>query len=362
MDMPHGIRVRRYKGGQDLPGLNTRIAKDGTDCYLVVHPNDRDDEKRVSGTVVYERGKPVMGFVTENQIDRPDLDMQAIALMASDGNFVVDVFNISEFQMQYLKDRGGALGLMIGTPGISQAVSGSPGGSAEADSAPAGVSGSARPADVGGRFLKAVNVSSAASYIQNNTGFTGCAVLNRNDGYRHVEYCFLIVKGTVLATFSKPDDGVGKDLYDRVSGAGGVIELYFLDEPTIMSLVEKYPAIAHRQYDPQPARAAVNVSVQQARDHTRVPEDVAEATAGQTHARHASAPVVASETERSDVSPPLAGATKSAEYTAPKPAVVDEPADSAAEYVRKVESDFYDNIDALLEKLEVAHLRKNSKK
>jgi outer membrane biosynthesis protein TonB len=391
MELPHGVLVKSFKGPMALAELNAAMLRDSFNGFIRASIFEGAFAEAV---IVYSAGKPVIAFTSDGKADRPDNEQKAALAVASSEDTVIEIFSLNGGQLRLAMDFGRDYI-------IRQAAPAAPPVQKPAPEAP-------RPMpvqkprkapekrlsmpEVRGMFVRAEDAASLRSYVEAPKDETGHAVLIRQDG---TECHLLLLKGQVVAAYSAAE--AGTVFLSGVIDDGGVLEFYHIDEALIQSILKMYPHVAAGLAEapaPEPAKlvkpeprpvpepkpaAQEPKPMQVLRPDSRPyvplgkPEPIAraEAAAHGTVARPPEQPRPM-ETHRLD-SIPLQGVSAKVIFDrnerfngdamgTPAPESKSTGAlkgdiDDDADFVKKVEKEFVGNVDDLLKRLELSHLK-----
>jgi hypothetical protein len=383
MELPHGVLVRSFKGPIPLAELNTALLKDSFTGFMRA---SLLKGTIVEGVIIYSTGKPVIAFTSDVKADRPDNEQKAITSVAANEDSVIELFALNDGQLRLAMDFGRDFLIKLPPPPAKPAI--------EAPK-PMPVQ---RPKvekqlsfpEVRGTFTKSESTGSLRSYIETRKDETGHAVLIGQDGAQ--EYHLLFLKGKAVAAYSASAKEAGASLLNNILRMGGVAEFYHVDEAIVHSILKMYPHVAVSFEKPlEPVKISLVEPVKEpAKIELRPmqvlrPEPRAEAAAHSPAARpqnkatpEAPRPMEKPgpmETHRYDMIPRqgIGVPAKSLFERSDRPHSSDGmgmPApeskstgtlkgdmDDDADFVKKVEKEFVGNVDDLLKRLELSHLK-----
>ncbi|HTY91962.1 MAG TPA: hypothetical protein VMC84_12370 [Methanocella sp.] len=374
MELPHGVLVRSFKGPVPLAELNAALLKDSFTGFM--RASLFAGSTFAEGAIVYGAGKPIIAYVSDGKSDHQDGEQKVIATIASSEDTVLELFSLNEGQLRLAADFGKEF--MIRQAPAQQ----TPKPPVEAPK-PMPVKRqppaqrSSMP-EVRGSFIKSESVVSLKSYIENRKDETGHAVLIKQDGG---ECHLLLLHGKVVAAYSAGE--AGEALLGKMLSSSGVAEFYHIDEALINSIMRMYPHVA---LGDEPSRGAPKAEpapqpMQVLRPDSKpyvplikpVPIAKSEGMAHGTVTRPPEQPGPM-ETHRFDASPKHVpgvsakalfdkGARQAADgIGTPAPESKSTGAlkgdmEDDADYVKKVENEFVGNVDDLLKRLELSHLK-----
>jgi hypothetical protein len=398
MELPHGVLVKCFKGPIPLTELNGALQKDSFTGFMRA---SLFQGSFVEGVIVYGAGKPIMAFTSDGKTDRPDNEQKAITSVTASDDTVIELFSLNDGQLRLAMDFGGDLI-------IKQAPPPPPPPPKPAARAPSPMpvqrqGPREKPLsmpEVRGSFIKAEDVVSLRSYIEARKDETGHAVLLRQDGASFAEYHLLFLKGKVVAAYSSNE--AGEALLNNALAMGGVTEFYRVDEALIHSILKMYPHVATPFMAEPPAVAVKEAPKMPAKPRPEPIQVLRPDSKPYIPLTVKAEPVTILESSRSPAARPAESAIKPSELERPKPMethrfetsprqgigvpakalfdkgdrqayIVDSmgtPApesrstgalkgdmDDDADFVRKVEKEFVGNVDDLLKRLELSHLK-----
>jgi hypothetical protein len=234
--------------------------------------------------------------------------------------------------------------------------------------------------EVRGTFTKSESPGSLRTYIETRKDETGHAVLIGQDSAQ--EYHLLFLKGKVVAAYSTSAKEAGNTLLNKILPMGCEMEFYNVDEAIVNSILKMYPHVAASfEKLPEPAKVSIVDPVREPPKKELRPMQVLRPEPRSESAVHGPAtrpPVEAPrpmETHRYDTIPRqgIGVPAKSLFDKSDRPHSSDGmgmPApeskstgtlkgevDDDADFVKKVEKEFVGNVDDLLKRLELSHLR-----
>ncbi len=379
MELPHGVLIRSFKGPLPLSELNIALQKDSFTGFL------RASLFRgafAEGVIIYGAGKPVIAYTSDGKSDRPDGEQKAIASIASDDETVIELFSLNDGQLRLAMDFGRDL-IVLPKPAPKPVEAPKP---APPEPRPMPVQRQSpareKPAgmpEVRGKFVKSENAVSLRSYIESRKGETGHSVMIKQDGAGFTEYHLLLLNGKPVAAYSSA--GSGDALLAKVMHESCVTEFYSVDEAIVHSIIRMYPHIA---LSAEPEREAPKAAPEQKPMQVLRPDSkpyipltkpepiVRTETMAHGTVIHPPEQPGPMETHRFDASPrPVPGISAKALFDrganaesmgTPAPESKSTGAlkgdiDDDADFVRKVENEFVGNVDDLLKRLELSHLK-----
>jgi hypothetical protein len=252
MEMPHGVLLRSFNGPIPLNELNAALSKDLFTGYVRASVSS---EVLVEGVLVYSSGKPIVAFTTNGKTDLPDNDLNAITSVTAKDDSAIELFSLSESQIKLVLDFFGEFILRQQPPPPPppkpQPVVREPQKplpvqkpKPQREEKPLGFP------EVRGTFAKSENVESLRSYVNGRKDETGHVILIKQDEDGFSEYHLLLLKGKAVAAYSTSPHSAGTaypaygmGLLDHIMIMGGMVEFYYVDEPLVNSIVKMYPHI-----------------------------------------------------------------------------------------------------------------------
>ena len=261
MELPHGVLVRSFKGPVPLAELNGALQKDAFTGFMRA---SLFQGSFAEGVVIYASGKPIIAFISDGKSDRPDSDQHVIESIASSDDTVIELFSLNDGQLRLALDFGRDL-VIREKPQAPQTQPAPAPKPVEAPK-PMPVQRQApreKPLampEVRGTFVKSENAVSLRSYIESRSDETGHAVLVKQDSAGFTEYHLLLLQGKAVAAYSSAE--AGDAFLAKVLAVSGVIELYRVDEAIIHSILKMYPhvALAAEPAKPEPVKEAVKAA------------------------------------------------------------------------------------------------------
>jgi hypothetical protein len=377
MELPHGVLIRSFKGPMPLSELNIALQKDSFTGFM------RASLFRgafAEGVIIYGAGKPVIAYTSDGKSDRPDGEQMAIASIASEDDTFIELFSLNDGQLRLALDFGRDL-IVRPKPAPKPVEAPRP---AVQEPKPMPVQRQSPPREkpagmpeVRGTFVKSENAVSLRSYIESRKGETGHSILIRQEGAGFTEYHLLLLNGKPVAAYSPA--GYGDALLAKMMQESCVTEFYSVDEGIIHSIIRMYPHIALSDENEAPKAAPEQKPMQVLRPDSKPyipftkPEPIVR-TESMAHGTviHPPEQPGPMETHRFDSSPrQVPGISAKALFDrgvnadsmgTPAPESKSTGAlkgdiDDDADFVRKVEKEFVGNVDDLLKRLELSHLK-----
>jgi hypothetical protein len=251
MEMPHGVLLRSFNGPIPLNELNAALTKDQFTGYMRASVVN---EALVEGVLVYSSGNPVVAFTTNGKTDLLDNELNAISSVTAKDDSAIELFSLSESQIKLVLDFFSEFIIRHEPPpppAKPQPIAREP-----QRSQPVQISKPQREEkllglpEVRGAFVKSENIESLRSYVNGRKDETGHVILIKQDGDGFSEYHLLLLKGRAVAAYSASPHGAGEaysacgmGLLDQIMVMGGMVEFYYVDETLVNSIVKMYPHI-----------------------------------------------------------------------------------------------------------------------
>jgi hypothetical protein len=374
MELPHGVLVRSFRGPIPLAELNSALLKDS---FTGLMRASLLKGTIVEGVIIYDTGKPVIAFTSDSRKDSPDNDQKANASVAASDDTVIELFALNEGQLRLAMDFGRDFLINLPPPPPVKAVEAPRPMPVQRPKAEKPLSFP----EVRGTFAKSESTGSLRSYIETRKDETGHAVIIGQDGAQ--EYHLLLLQGKVIAAYSAASKEAGAALLNNIMHVSGVAEFYRVDEAIVHSILRMYPHVGVSFKKPSepltlssvtPMNEPVRVETWQARA-SRLEEraDAAARPAAQEALRATEKPGPM-ETHRYDTIPRQGigvpakslfdrrDRSKVEGMGMPAPeskstGTLKGDMDDDADFVKKVEKEFVGNVDDLLKRLELSHLK-----
>jgi len=250
MEMPHGVLARSFRGPIPLNDLNSALLKDNFTGYLRASVLN---EALVESVLVYSSGKPIVSFTSDGKTDRPDNEQNAITSVMANEDSAIELFSLNEGQIRLVLDFCREFIIRQQPPSppkpqplVREAPKPLP---VQKPKAPREEKPPGLP-EVRGTFVKSENVESLRSYINSRKDETGHAILIRQDRDGYSEYHILLLKGKAVAAYSTSANSAGAaysaygaGLLDQIMIMSGMVEFYHIDDSIINSIIKMYPHI-----------------------------------------------------------------------------------------------------------------------
>jgi hypothetical protein len=391
MELPHGVLVRSFNGPIPLVELNTALLKDSFTGFMRA---SLFKGTIVEGIIIYSTGKPIIAFTSDAKTDRPDNEQKAITSVAANEDSVIELFALNEGQLRLAMDFSRDFLIKLPPPPPPPPP-------------PKPVVEAPRPMpvqrpkvekplsfpEVRGTFTKSESYGSLRSYIETRRDETGHAMLIGQDGAGYAECHLLFLKGKVMAAYSASAKEAGASLLNNILPMGGVVEFYHVDEAIVHSILKMYPHVAVSfEKSPEPVKVSIvepikePVKIEPRPMQVLRPEPIARAesaahgpaTRPPGNVPEASKPPEKPrpmETHRYDMIPRqgIGVPAKSLFEKSDRPhsnegmgmpapeskstGTLKGDMDDDADFVKKVEKEFVGNVDDLLKRLELSHLK-----
>lgn len=325
LQMPHGIPVKSYRGPGSIEELNDTLQKDAFTGYI--RASIMEKARILEAIVVYSGGKPVQALTSENDKDRADPFLHGVTAIFKDEASIIEIFSLKDAQARLLMDFGKNFFIAPDRKPEKKPEPARPAPILEAKPVLKDVpkepekktDKTAKKTEmpgIRGRFIRSESVTGLRPFLQSRPDITGHAILVTPQGSALKDSHAIIVKGEIVGAYS--DTLCGRPLMDKLMVTGGQVELYYLDEQIIGSILKQYPHIL-TSVEPEP--------------------ETAEAPKARPVGIPASAFL--------DRSPKATKVTP----------VMNEDLEDDVAIVKKVETEFLCDADELLKKLELSHLR-----
>jgi len=335
MQLPRGTLASSFRGPMALQKLNGLLVKENTSGYLRVSMFGKAAINEC--VVVYRSGRPVMAFVSDGALDHKDEGFHTIEELLRVEGSVIEVCKLADRQVDLLQELYREFA--VAAPAPAPEATATP-AAAPKVSVPRPVAPRPAPRDlpvVRGRFVRSEPARSVSEYLQRHPGETGHLVYTVDrEGRAAEELHVILIKGRVDTAYNEKsiDPGLADTLHP------GTAEFYLVDEALLASVLGRLG----RKEEP--------LKPEMAREPARA------------------------EPRRQGTVPPAVGIPtrtllEKAEKAAPPPEIEDigramgeisKAMDDDLAMVRKVETDFANHVDDLLNKLDLSHLRARRKK
>ncbi len=375
MELPHGTLLKSFKGPIPLADLNAALLKDVFTGFMRASLLTGN---AIEGVVIYSNGNPIVAFTSDARADHPDNEQKAVASIIASEDSAIELFGLNEGQLRLAIDFSRGF-LIKQPPPLPPPVK------VEAPRPmPVQRPRAEKPAsfpEVRGTFIKSESVDSLRSYIDSRKDETGHTVLTGQDGAR--EYHLLFLKGKVVAAYSSNE--AGPAFLSGIISTGGVAEFYHVDDAIVLSILKMYPHVT-ASYGAAPETTITPAAKEPARAKqapkleswpggfpqiplkhepgappvTEAPKPQGKPGPMETHRYEAiprqgigvPAKSLFDRRERSGADGMGMPAPESKSTGTLKGEVDDD-----ADFVKKVEKEFVGNVDDLLKRLELSHLK-----
>ena len=353
MQLPRGTLEKSFRGPGTLASVAEGIAKDSLTGYLRVSILSDNASECVT---VYLSGKPVMAFLSAAGDDLPDPGMAGIKASIQQPDCIIEICKLGINQVTLLQELYGnlACGEPL-PPRQNPAAQPTPPQASprHAPIAPAATSPAAarfvKP-ELRGRFVRSERLGDLREYCERYPEDTGHLLFIANDTKE--EHHAIIAAGRIEAVYD--DRGIVPGVPARLGGVPGIAEFYAVEPGVLTSvLLRSLKSVQDAASPVPPAARASNAS------------------SGRFGATAPPVPAPANRQPAIGI-PAKAILEKTRQPAEAAPAVEDEISRTVDELsrsmdddiamVRKVEQDFAQHADELLEKLDLGHLRKYRRK
>lgn len=367
MELPHGVLVKSFKGPIQLSDMNAGFMKEAFTGFMRV---SIIKGSLVEGVIVYEEGKPVIAYTSDGKNDRPDEGQKAISQLAGNEDSIIEVFSLTGAQVRLVMDFSRDL-----MPRRQQAPPPpKPPSEAQKPMPVQRPKPQEKPMEVPqvrGTFVKSESFTSLKSYMDSRKDESGHAVIAMKD--TGAEYHLLFLHGRPVAAYSSSPGGkAGTPLMNDIIYSGGVAEFYRLEDSIVSSILRMFPGVAiektgdeRPQADPMQALKPEHIVRPDLAMHgptTKPPERLehADGPLKPLEARRADAPAraIGSISEKADRQVYNVDGGMGTPAPAHRPTgTLKGDLEDDVDFVKKVEKEFIGNVDDLLNRLELSHLK-----
>lgn len=380
MKLPRGTPVKSDELPRSLGDLNAMLLKSVFTGYMRASLISKPGES-VEGVIVYSKGETILAFTSDGDTDRQDHEMQLIASILAKEQAIIELCVLNDKQLQLMADFCSEFAIKAPQPAVPLKPEIKPEPPVRAQRPKKEAPSQAAPVrmpEVRGQFLRSEKVENLGVYLSSRTDETGHVILAIDNGGQYTEFHMFLVAGKVEAAYAGPSDAMGKPLLDSIAGKAGDVEYYHLDEAIIHSILHRYPWVATAaapqpivklELKPEPAP-----KLEQPRRSAPIlkPDFPALQKPSEMQPSYAppSAPQPMSENPRPGLGIPARALLEKADRQAysveglgtPVPEVKSASSlkgdmDEDIDYVKKIEHEFVGNVDELLKRLELTHLR-----
>ena len=393
MKLPYGTPVKSDGLPRSLDEINATLAKNVFTGYLRASLMSKPGES-VECVLVYKSGTPTIAFTSDGNADHPDNDLQLITSIVSRDAAILELCAFSESQIRLMLDFCKEFTLkapqpaqqpkaeMMPTARPVQRHEAQPESAQQRRSRAEAHVKQGRLPEVRGQFIKSETVESLSAYLAARTDETGHVVFAVKNGSLFAEYHILLIRGKPEAAYSEKSELIGKALLDSLMGSAGDAEFYRVDESLILSVLHGNPRVSTSpapepasRPDPGPRleqpRRAIPLPVSKPEPE---PVPVQEPKPWISPLRQSEPPQpMANNVPRREIGIPARSLLEKADRQAysveglgtPVPEVKSASTmkgdmDADIDFVKKVESEFVGNVDELLKRLELTHLKVTS--
>ncbi len=398
MKLPYGTPVKSDGLPRSLAEINASLAKNTFTGYLRASLISKPGES-VEGVLVYKSGTPAIAFTSDGNTDRPDSDLQLITSIVSKDAAILELCAFNDSQIRLMLDFCKEFTLKAQQP--AQQAAQQPVQPQRVDMMPTLRKREAQPEpaqqrrpraeapvrqgrlpEVRGQFLKSETVESLSAYMSARTDETGHVIFAVKTGSAFAEYHILLIRGKPEAAYSEKSELIGKALLDSLMVYAGDAEFYRVEESLILSVLHGNPRVStspapepvHRP-EPGPRldqpRYSIPAPVFKSEPE---PVPVPEMKPWITPSRRIESPQPMPENgPRNEIGIPARALLERTDRQAysveglgtPVPEVKSSSTmkgdmDADIDFVKKVESEFVGNVDELLKRLELSHLKVTS--
>ncbi len=244
MELPHGVLVRNFKGPVPLHELNLALLKDSFTGFMRA---SLVNGTLIEGILIYSAGKPVISFSSDGKTDRSDNDQSVISSVMANEDAIIELFSLNEGQVRLAMDFGRDHIIRYQPPPPPpppQPVKEAPKPMPVQKPKPARDEKPLSLPEVRGTFARSENVETLRSSILGIKEMTGHAIFLKQDGANYAEYHLLFLNGIAVAAYSPSSKESGTALLSQILPAGGMLEFYRVDESIIHSILKMYPHVA----------------------------------------------------------------------------------------------------------------------
>lgn len=404
MKLPYGTPVKSDGLPRSLAEINLALAKNAFTGYLRASLISKPGES-VEGVLVYRAGAPAIAFTSDGNTDRPDNDLQLITSIVSRDAAILELCAFNESQIRLMIDFCKEFTLKAPQPAPQPAQP------PRADMMP-----TSRPApkretqpeaaqqkrtrteapvrhgrlpEVRGQFLKSEAVDSLSSYLTARTDETGHVIFAVKTGSEFAEYHLLFIRGKPEAAYCDKSELIGKALLDSLMDYAGDAEFYRVEESIILSILHGNPRVSTSPAPEPVSRQEPGPRMEQPGPRLEpprrtIPAPVIKPEPEPVHAqeikpwitplRRTEPPQSAPENSpRNEIGIPARALLERTDRQAysveglgtPVPEMKSSSTmkgdmDADIDFVKKVESEFVGNVDELLKRLELSHLKVTS--
>ncbi len=244
MELPHGVLVRNFKGPVPLHELNLALLKDSFTGFMRA---SLVNGALIEGILVYSAGKPIISFSSDGKADRPDNEQKVITSVMANDDAIIELFSLNEGQVRLAMDfcRDYVIRFQPPPPPappqpVKEAPKPMPVQKPKfiREEKPLGLP------EVRGTFARSENVDNLRSYINGSSDGTGHAIFLRQDGAAYAEYHLLFLNNIAVGAYSASSKESGTYLLSQILPAAGMLEFYRVDESIIHSILKMYPHVA----------------------------------------------------------------------------------------------------------------------
>jgi hypothetical protein len=396
MKLPYGTPVKSDGLPKALNEIIATLEKNAFTGYLRASLISKPGES-VEGVLVFKAGTPAIAFTSDGNTDRPDNDLQLITSIVSRETAILELCAFNESQIRLMMDFCKEFILKAPAPvpkpapqpAQQPAIKPKPQAEPAQPRHPRAESHvkQGRLPEVRGQFVKSETVESLGAYLATRTDETGHVIFAIRSGDTFAEYHILLIRGKPEAAYSEKSDLIGKPLLDSLMESAGDAEFYRVEESIIISVIHGNPRVSTSpapeptpRSEPGPRLDPPGPRLEPPRRTNPVPVSkpepapVPEAKPWTMPVRRAEPPQQMPENiQRHEMGIPARALLERSDRQAysveglgtPVPEVKSTSTmkgdmDADIDFVKKVESEFVGNVDELLKRLELSHLKVTS--
>lgn len=241
MQLPRGTLASSYRGPTALKNLNESIARDSLTGYLRASAFSKETVSEC--VIVYKSGKPAMSFVSDGAVDHKDDDFHMIEGVLKMEGSIVEVCKLADRQVDLLLELYGEFAIVskplpvaplpVAKHIVQETTRPMPGAIPKAR--PRSLLREKMP-DIRGRFIRSEQAGSVSEYMQRHPGETGHLLVTGLREGKHEECHVILINGRIEIAYN--DSTVGPELAEGFSD--GNVEFYVLDETVLASVLGKH--------------------------------------------------------------------------------------------------------------------------
>ena len=390
MKLPYGTPAKSDGLPRSLNEINAVLLKNAFTGYMRASLISKPGES-VEGVLVYKAGTPVIAFTSDGNTDRPDNDLQLITSIVSRDTAILELCAFNESQIRLMLDFCKEFILRAPQPAqppraemmpTIRSVSNRQEPEQQRRPRTEAPVRRGRLPEVRGQFIKSETVDSLSAYLDARTDETGHVIFAVKTGSVFAEYHILLIGGKSEAAYSEKSDLIGKALLDSLMGYAGDAEFYHVEESIIMSVLHGNPRVSTSPAPAPVSRPEPGPRFEQSRRAIPAPvlkpepEPVQEVRVQEPkpwitpiHRAEPPQPIIEN-SPMHEMGIPARALLEKADRQAysveglgtPVPemksaSTMKGDMDADIDFVQKVESEFVGNVDELLKRLELSHLK-----